>query len=1549
MAPRPQQNNPHRPSFSIEETRNRVAVSHTTLSSYVNSLLTTLNNKNNKPAYEFVSDLEAQIDRRNGNGILTQITNPADPTHQKIDFNFLKWEVIYLDELKNLKIDEINSSLIPEMQKALLTLIKKEIKAQLPPTLKTTFEDYTLNQHDINGLLNDLDLFANLISNPKQKSSYLHTKQNFSLSFFALKNQLKTQGIDMRAVENDDFQKWPSDTQQLFDGLMSKTVISRLQKRMQLMWDLLNGMQDIFNNTLPPLSTLLQKYPFNYEALALAYPNEWQIINDLQDTITEDSSEEQLNLIRKQIHEKQLELYFKDLKNKNPALGTIMVKLYHHNFDFTILDPKEQSDFFWFLAEYRLEALEHQNLIKLFDEHDPEAFKHYFKELFDLGKDTIDLGGVQLKINKSVNSNTLPSNFNLEDMAVSKDIPLEFTLTWLSSTDFSPEQRQLFTQLFGTSEDSVSLSGTDIGKLLYLYLVSKKPSLINHYSPERAKQRLDQIIPILNHTDPINLFRPEQLPPKPSEDTPSPESPDPDREKRDHKEELLTTRDSIKWEKSTAEDHGFAPWAIIFFNSPLFESLLPPYSTPSNEWMRMEITHVDWDAGIYKAKTYGWEIQLNTEDEWVEKTYPIASFKEHFGDENSHMGASFKMLANKKDKNEINQAFQAAGMFPDFLKELKFEGNKILFDHQNNEGKNQTSEAIYFGCTDDIPDPNSSALKKHHILYKIQAQGNWKFEVSSDFVDLEWEKRRYEKTMTYPDLLLFLSQKKLTPKTKEQAQAEKLAMEDILSKKNRKRKWVSVASMIFSIKNVWKNLTGKIDEFYKEQDEACLDWLVSDFGIYKWIENKFGFFDSVKSAAGKLHDEQLAKKEKNTRKSIENWISKFKGMQDFSALFADGADHPSGIRIDSAIGKGNTLKSILLSGKSVVEDKDLRPIMAAALIANIRQGKGLYRWLSNMDNKGLWVKCLLGDQHHQRYMNMRNDVMAKIKAWAADSDQLQDRLKKSEIEYIVNNIQNANGGSDFWSVSDRNAQALKQLYSWDFANELNSAASDLFGMGAIDWAYGKIWHNNFNLASSDFKRFITSSRIEPALANLKKMGDLAKTPRQQNELKMALSYVTLSGIMNRYGDKKVRKWFDQLARTYMLPTAFFAKKWNNQRSARHLLNNVPPASWEKGFLDAMKEEKSSTINGKTTVDKGIKESDFSMHSGDVPYKKLLDRLWAWWHTNASAIDNYFLSLQSKDASSDPIEKAVQDQYWTKDGDNVDANWSANPGITGHYAILASPEVIFQNKRYTRDGLFEGKEPEDRNDKADFWKTIKSKLESAETQGAKPEFFLQLFLKWFKEEGFSESSYPEHISWIKTAQAVRKQHHSGRWIGFDVSRNDIDDLDESNSNSNNITINMGSYKKDDSKSLLQYLFKGHVLDNKNYPPPAEFAAVLDFFVNYFDTNLHRIDDTTLKNAFGRATDLPESKPLILIPRDEYNKHNDKNSIENFFNQGQNDKNKKKAPDEKRKARFYKSNTLFLNARLAQLEKKLSNKGISMPTLAWSQVEQGRDFFRNAYGA
>ena len=55
------------------------------------------------------------------------------------------------------------------------------------------------------------------------------------------------------------------------------------------------------------------------------------------------------------------------------------------------------------------------------------------------------------------------------------------------------------------------------------------------------------------------------------------------------------------------------------------------------------------------------------------------------------------------------------------------------------------------------------------------------------------------------------------------------------------------------------------------------------------------------------------------------------------------------------------------------------------------------------------MKCLLGDGPYQTYRDIRAGVLEKIKAGVKNADQLQDQLKKSEVDYIVNNIRNANG------------------------------------------------------------------------------------------------------------------------------------------------------------------------------------------------------------------------------------------------------------------------------------------------------------------------------------------------------------------------------------------------------------------------------------------------------------------------------------------------------------------------------------------------------------
>lgn len=77
------------------------------------------------------------------------------------------------------------------------------------------------------------------------------------------------------------------------------------------------------------------------------------------------------------------------------------------------------------------------------------------------------------------------------------------------------------------------------------------------------------------------------------------------------------------------------------------------------------------------------------------------------------------------------------------------------------------------------------------------------------------------------------------------------------------------------------------------------------------------------------------------------------------------------------------------------------------------------------------------------------------------------------------------------------------------------------------------------MAAADFKKNIKSSRFEDGIANLMKMGMLAgKNPAYQQQVKIGLTYITMSGIMNRYGDKGTRKFFDSLARTLQVPTAF---------------------------------------------------------------------------------------------------------------------------------------------------------------------------------------------------------------------------------------------------------------------------------------------------------------------------------------------------------------------------------------------------------------------------
>lgn len=338
-----------------------------------------------------------------------------------------------------------------------------------------------------------------------------------------------------------------------------------------------------------------------------------------------------------------------------------------------------------------------------------------------------------------------------------------------------------------------------------------------------------------------------------------------------------------------------------------------------------------------------------------------------------------------------------------------------------------------------------------------------------------------------------------------------------------------------------------------------------------------------------MHDKAISEKEKNSWKSIEEWISIF-GDYEFPDLFESGFDPAKGqrlARLDRSLGKRKTMKELLLSRTCVINDDTLRPIMAAAMISNLKKGKGLYRGMAEEDNKGLWIQCLLGPEHYQRYLQYKRKIQADIDRGVGDADQLRDLLAKSEVNYIVWNIQNSHGKDKYFgSVSDENRQILKKIYSDKFVGQLSDAFEETTGQSAIENAYSKAKKMyTFNIAEEEFKKNIKSGRIEAGLGTLKRMGELAKEKEQRYVLAASMSYVTMSGILNKYAGKETMTWFDGLARSFMLPTAFFADKPYHQHYAWHLLDQVP-----------VKPKFSVVMKGK-----GLTETQFGKTSGKVPY------------------------------------------------------------------------------------------------------------------------------------------------------------------------------------------------------------------------------------------------------------------------------------------------------------------------------------------------------------
>lgn len=293
----------------------------------------------------FTSDLESKIDVNADRGILTQIS-----ATNSINFSFLSTEVIHLDEIKTSDLTNIpglqDPNLVRTFETALVKLIKNKLWSAVPGAIKRAFNQ-AINYHTtLIPLINAIEQFADTFNKEAERNEYKKLISDFKFTYEDIRQSLASEGFDTSALQTANFQSRTPDQKKLFDTMLSRTVVKRLQNRVNLMDRLITDTKDVFNNVLPPFHVIFNQYPFDREQLKAKYPNEFQDIEQMETQLSTEESEEGRKLLSAQIEQKFREIYLHDLQISKPILANTLQKLYTHQFDFSTLTPTESSELF---------------------------------------------------------------------------------------------------------------------------------------------------------------------------------------------------------------------------------------------------------------------------------------------------------------------------------------------------------------------------------------------------------------------------------------------------------------------------------------------------------------------------------------------------------------------------------------------------------------------------------------------------------------------------------------------------------------------------------------------------------------------------------------------------------------------------------------------------------------------------------------------------------------------------------------------------------------------------------------------------------------------------------------------------------------------------------------------------------------------------------------------------------------------------------------------------------------------------------------------------
>lgn len=1271
-----------------------------------------------------------------------------------------------------------------------------------------------------------------------------------------------------------------------FDKIITQEYLWWLKDSVNKMEKDLNMLKDTFINLIPNMSWITDKYPYNRDEVDAETLKK---INDAQEKWNKEESDKL-----------SFEAYIILVQKKNKKLGDVLSKLLNNTFDFSKLSIDEQNELLYEVVDWRLDEFKKNwiaNLLEIdqskFDKFIRDIFDISKKEIIIqcVGWD------IKLWVNRTFLWWENNGFIDMTDFAYNK-LPLSFEIQILDENKDlinNSALKQVFKNEISDDWKSINLDWSNIGKLILMYTLGEKSfdkkdmkkenidDLKKSFDLIDKKEALNNKIkaPITNKDSNINKkkdkeallearekFKDEEKPvqkswanflhylkenewqkewdyfwyewkdmevewnnliikwdegePLPTEEKKE-ENWDQINESVEKQEDsFLSTWKNIKWYEfpEDKKEFGFMKGTRLF--AKIGDTELPPIDVWWDQRIQLEIKNITETHFILKLTW--WELAAG-DMEGKEFNYPrTKEFLDTFIKSEVFNGEIYK-LPEAKDlyttiwniKNSWISWIDWIDVFDELeLKEWKLQSSIIEWK----------PEITHFGSMETKLDEKWFE-KKEIINYEVKFNSNWTVDVSYN---------NYKRNMDYNNFLLFISTKRLKPKTKADVDNDNKEIEKWHTHSGSKFKFFWVAN----IRNMVTWVSKKINEWVKKQiekqDKRFYNVAIWEWGIANKLQSVIWRIPGVWDALENIDTDFKNTKDKETRDKTEEILKKIEWHNDFGAIFED----PN--YLNEILWSGVSLKDMILSWKLPWWlSWDKRFVASAILLAQISKWPWPYQKMESKRFQGIWVKLLLWEPYYSKFMNNQKEIIAEMKAkqwlyWPWFDAQLAAELAKAEMTFIINNVWWRAPWQRLWSTMDDTRP--KTTWSDQFAWKLEERFNEYISRTKVEEWAGKLDNvNNFTFAYIEYRRLLEAWRPTKALPYLKKMAQLAKSPDQIKRFKGAILYGMLTWFFLHYTLPSTQVRIQGICRSFGFSPWLWAPHIDHQKKIAHFLNVA--SKWT--FYTSTWYKLSDFESGKEVAYKKFREWEKGKTIG---FEKR-------WDGNASKIDEFLNKGMYEESMDDATINQLKSSSMEAQQEDIDQDISKNSALIKNYPLSLTKWTIGPISRYD-NWTFNGKDNDEIQRSQDARNAIAKAIPKWPVEKWRLVYTTKRFLNRF-DDTFDGSSKEELVRVLATVKKYKNKIRTEWW--------NISQTFE--------WVKRWEINNSDIKNIMWYMTSWKIFSRKS-APPEEFRRAVEAFETMFWDNIDKMDDNFIEQTFGKENVqyFNEQNSYQLVPRNVF---------------------------------------------------------------------------------